>query len=228
MIQPVRLVRRRCVLAIVAVTGRKGGIGKSTITANLASELIELGYKVVVLDTDPQQSLVAWAGLGDGVLSTCVEAVDTAKPEKFREYVERAAKKADRVLIDTPPGFADPALLASLLADVVLLPAGPSPLDIMAAREALELTKEARTQRNGRKPLIRFIPSKVLANTNLGRDLKASLEGLGEKALPTICQRIAVAEAALSGLTIREYAKGSPAHTEFMSLAKALEEVIKK
>ncbi|MDQ3257987.1 MAG: ParA family protein [Acidobacteriota bacterium] len=215
-------------MAIVAVTGRKGGIGKSTITANLAAELIALKHRVIVLDTDPQQSLVAWAGLGEGVLSTCVEAVDTANPEKFREHVLKAAKNADRVLIDTPPGFADPALLASLLADVVLLPAGPSPLDIMAAREALELTKEARTQRKNRKPIIRFIPSKVLAQTNLGRDLRASLEGLGEKALPSICQRIAVAEAALSGLTISEYAKGSIAHAEFTALAKALEEVIKK
>lgn len=215
-------------MAIVAITGRKGGIGKSTITANLAAELIALKHRVVVLDTDPQQSLVAWARLGDGVLSTCVEAVDTAKPEKFKEHVMKAAKTADRVLIDTPPGFADPALLASLLADVVLLPAGPSPLDIMAARDALELTKEARAQRNNRKPLIRFVPSKVMAHTNLGRDLKASLEGLGEKALPTICQRIAIAEAALSGLTIREYAAGSIGHTEFTALAKALEEVIKK
>lgn len=213
-------------MAIVAITGRKGGIGKSTITANLAAELTALGHCVIVLDTDPQQSLIAWAGLGEGVLSTCVEAVDTAKPEKFSEHVLRAARNADRVLIDTPPGFADPALLASLLADVVLLPAGPSPLDIMAAREALELTREARAQRKNRKPLIRFVPSKVLAQTNLGRDLKASLEGLGEEALPTICQRIAVAEAALSGLTISEYAAGSAAHIEFTALAKALEEVI--
>lgn len=213
-------------MAIVAITGRKGGIGKSTITANLAAELTALGHRVIVLDTDPQQSLIAWAGLGEGVLSTCVEAVDTAKPEKFSEHVLRAARNADRVLIDTPPGFADPALLASLLADVVLLPAGPSPLDIMAAREALELTREARAQRKNRKPLIRFVPSKVLAQTNLGRDLKASLEGLGEEALPTICQRIAVAEAALSGLTISEYAAGSAAHIEFTALAKALEEVI--
>ncbi len=68
----------------------------------------------------------------------------------------------------------------------------------------------------------------MLAQTNLGRDLRASLEGLGEKALPSICQRIAVAEAALSGLTISEYAKGSIAHAEFTALAKALEEVIKK
>jgi ATP-binding protein involved in chromosome partitioning len=39
-------------VAIIAVTGRKGGIGKSTITANLAAELAALGQTVAVLDTD--------------------------------------------------------------------------------------------------------------------------------------------------------------------------------
>ena len=45
-------------MAIIAITGRKGGIGKSTITANLAAELVALGRSVAVLDTDPQKSLV--------------------------------------------------------------------------------------------------------------------------------------------------------------------------
>ena len=214
-------------MAIVAVTGQKGGIGKSTITANLAAELLTLGRSVILLDTDPQKSLEGWAGLGEGLLSHVVEAVATTSPERFKERVQSAAREVDRVLIDTPPGFTDPALLASLLADIVLLPAGPSPLDILAAREALGLTTEARKQRRGKKPLIRFVPSKVFPRTNLSRDLIASLEALGEKTLPAIAQRVAVAESALHGLTVQEYAPRSPARLEFESLAKALEELIK-
>ena len=121
---------------VIAVTGRKGGIGKSTITGNLAGELVALGFNVRVLDTDPQQSLLGWANLGDGLLKRITSAVETEHPEHFKQAVEAAKKQADIVLIDTPPAFADPALLASLLADIVLLPAGPSPLDIMAARDA--------------------------------------------------------------------------------------------
>jgi chromosome partitioning protein len=213
-------------VAVIAITGRKGGVGKTSLTANLAAELQALGHTVAVLDTDPQQSLKAWAGLGSGLLSEIVEAVDTTHPERFRAKVQEATKTADRVLIDTPPGFADPALLAALLADVVLLPAGPSPLDILAARDAVTLVREARSQRGGKKPLIRFVPSRV-SHTTLSRDLATSLKDLGEKVFPSIKQRVVVAEAALNGLTVLEYAPGSPARQEFRALARALERLLR-
>jgi len=214
-------------MSVIAVTGRKGGIGKSTITANLAAELMARRLTVAVLDADPQRSLVAWAGLGDGVLRDLVQPVDAMHPRQFRAAVDAAAGRASRVLIDTPPGFADPALLAALCADLVLLPAGPSPLDIMAARDALALAREARTQRGGDKPLIRFVPSKVTARTVLGRDLPESLADLGEPALPGIGQRTIAAEAALSGLTVREAAMGSACQIEFAAFAAAVEKVLK-
>lgn len=210
-------------MAIIAITGRKGGIGKSTLTANLAAELAALGQTVAVLDTDPQQSLVAWAGLGAGFLATCVTAVETTHPERFQAAVRAAAQTATRVLIDTPPGFADPALLA----DLVLLPAGPSPLDMLAAREALALTRDARAQRGGQAPRIRFVPSKIQAHTTLSRDLATSLAGFGEPVLPALGQRVAVAEAALHGLTIREYAPESLAHAEIRAVAQAVEEILR-
>ena len=212
-------------MAIIAVTGRKGGIGKSTITGNLAVELLALGHRVVVFDADPQHSLIAWAGLGDGVLRDLVRPIDATRPSPFRAAIEAAARDAVRVLIDTPPGFADPALLAALVADLVLLPSGPSPLDIVAARDALALAREARTQRGGDRPLIRFVPSKV-TNTTMGRELPASLADLGEAVLPAIGQRAIAAEATLAGMTVREMGMGSASQMEFAALAAAVEGVL--
>jgi len=214
-------------VAIIAITGRKGGIGKSSIAANLAAELVSRGRSVILFDTDPQASLVAWAGLGAGILAQIVQAVDATNPERFTARVQEAAKSVARVLIDTPPGTADAALLAALLADVVLLPVGPSPLDLMAARDALSLTRDARAQRGGRKPVIRFVPSRV-THTTLGQGLANSLEQLGEKVLPAISQRVVVAEAAMTGLTVQERALGSLAQQEFGALAKAVEEVLRR
>lgn len=212
-------------MAIVAVTGRKGGIGKSTITANLAAEMVAMGRSVVVLDADPQGSLVAWAALGEGILATLVKAADAGNPAQFRRTARAAAQEVDRVLIDTPPGFTDPALLAGLLADLVLLPAGPSSLDIMAVRDAIELVRQARKERGDGKPMLRLVPSKVV-NTRLGHELEDSLRELGEQVLPPVGQRAAVAEAALTGLTVREFARTSRASGEFEVLAKAVERIL--
>jgi len=48
--------------------GAEGRIGKSTIAGNLAGEFVTAGYRVLVLDADPQHSLAAWAKQGEGLL----------------------------------------------------------------------------------------------------------------------------------------------------------------
>lgn len=212
--------------AIIAVTGRKGGIGKSSITANLAVELAALKRTVTVLDADPQQSLIEWSRMGQGFLAACVQPIETGNAEKFRRLVEKATGTAERVLIDTPPGFAEPALFAALLADLVLIPCGPSPLDILAAKQAAEVAVQAQRERGGDRPRIRFVPNKITV-TNMGRQLTAALEAIGQKVLPAITQRVVIAESALHGLTVREYAASSPATAEFTELAKAVEKAIR-
>lgn len=213
-------------MGIIAVAGRKGGIGKSTIAGNLASEFADMGRSVVVLDADPQHSLAAWAAQGEGMLSKCVERVHKGKPEELRDLARKAARNADVVLIDTPPGMTDTLYEAALVADLVLLPCGPSPLDMFALKDALSLTLKARAERRSKKPRVRFVPSRVTMSTNLGRGLSSSLESMGKKVLPGISQRVAVAEAVNSGLTVRELAGALASKDEFRALAKAIEKIL--
>jgi chromosome partitioning protein len=118
------------------------------------------------------------------------------------------------------------AYQAALAADLMLLPCGPSPLDLFALKQALSLSLKARAERRSKKPRIRFVPSKVLMSTNLGRGLASSLKDMGKKVLPAIGQRVVVAEAVAHGLTVSEYAPNSPAHEEFRALAKAVEKIL--
>ena len=152
-------------MPILAVAGRKGGIGKSTIAGNLAAEFAAMGRSVIVLDADPQHSLVAWAAQGDGKLATWVEKVDRGSAEELKAKARAAEKVADLVVIDTPPGMPETAYQAALVADLMLLPCGPSPLDLFAIKEALALALKARAERRSKKPRIRLIPSKVSMNT---------------------------------------------------------------
>jgi chromosome partitioning protein len=213
-------------MAIVAVLGRKGGIGKSTIVGNLAAQFAATGRAVAVLDADPQHSLAAWASQGQGILSRCVEKVKADAPGALAASARHAQKTAEIVLIDTPPGMPDTAYQAALVADLVLLPCGPSTLDLLPLKATLAQALKARTERRSKKPRIRFVPSKVLMNTKLGRTLPSSLKELGKKVLPPIGQRIVVAEAVSAGLTVCEYDPNSASNAEFEALAEAVDKIL--
>lgn len=213
--------------ALVVLLKRKGGVGSSTLAANLAGAFHARGWRVRVLDCDAQHSLAAWASWGEaaqsdaaGCLATAVEVVETDSPAAFRGLVARARESADLVVVDAAPGFPVTALEAARHADLVLIPAGPSPLDLAPAADALEVAESCRDGRA--RPLVRFVPSRNLPRTRLGRDLPETLAGLGAPVLPGISQRVAVAESVLLGLAVCEYAPDSDAAREFAALADAV------
>lgn len=47
---------------VIAVANQKGGVAKTTTTANLGAALSQAGYRVLLLDMDPQGSLTVWSG----------------------------------------------------------------------------------------------------------------------------------------------------------------------
>jgi chromosome partitioning protein len=132
----------------------------------------------------------------------------------------------DRAVIDTPPGFDKPALAAALVADLVLVPCGPSPFDMVATRDVLEIINQAQAQRRDKGPKVALVPSKV-TRSGLGDDLPAGLRELGHAVLPVIRQRTAFARSALDGRTVLEAEPGSAAADEVRMLARAVERLLK-
>ena len=161
------------------------------------------------------------------MLAGCVEKFE-GSAATLRARARQAEKDADIVLIDTPPGMPEIAYQAALAADLVLLPCGSSPIELFALKEVLSLALKARAERRSKKPRIRLVPSRVVMTTNLGRNLTSTLKEMGRKVLPTIGQRVVVAEAVASGLTVAEYAPDSPAHEEFRELAKAVDKILRR
>jgi len=113
----------------------------------------------------------------------CPDSADTLRSRAHK------AEKRRYVLIDTPPGIAEVGYQAALAADLLLLPCGPSPLRSIRA-EGSTVGAQARAERRSKKPRIRFVPSKVVMTTNLGRGLAFLAQGYGKEGSAPIGQRV--------------------------------------
>lgn len=206
----------------IATLNLKGGSSKTSTILNLGGVFREAGHRPLLIDMDCQRSAYQWAQQGGDKFPYPVVTLQAGKDiKRFKAKLDQLIKehKADTVLFDTPPQLEDEAFFSALLADIVLIPITPSPLDLWAGEKAVSTIKEARQERRG-LPRVAMVPSRLIPNTVLAKEIKGSLKQFNEPIAPAISMRVAIAEAAIAGLPISHYAPGSVSHKEFQSLMK--------
>ncbi len=202
---------------VFAIAQQKGGVGKTTLAAQLAVAWSRRGRCVALLDTDPQGSLAAWYAArqktlnGDGDDGLGVAAVGGWR---LAAEVDRAAAANDIVIIDCPPHAEADARAAMRAADLVLVPVQPSPLDLWATRPTLDLAAREKT------PVLLIlnrVPARALLTATM-------ITRLGEYPVRvskrTVGNRVAFAHSMASGLTVLETRPSSAASDEIAALAK--------
>lgn len=102
-----------------------------------------------------------------------------------------------------PPRVNEVARSAVLPSDLVLIPVQPSPYDVWAAKEIVDLLSEVTTFNEKVKSA--FVINRKIVNTAIGRDVSDALSGYPIAVLKAqICQRVPFAETAGSGQTVLE------------------------
>ncbi|MFS7282070.1 ParA family partition ATPase [Serratia proteamaculans] len=206
---------------IISVLNQKGGVGKTTLSVNIAAQLAAEGKRVMLLDADPQGSSLDWAAAR--VVESCFTVVGLPRATLHKE-ISKFVQDYDHIIIDGPPRVTDLARSAIMAADVVLIPVQPSPYDVWAAQEVVSLVDEARIYKENIKSA--FVVNRKIANTAIGRDVGEALATYNTKVLEsTVTQRVIFAEAAAVGKAVFEIDPNGSAANEIAALVHEILEL---
>src|SRR5579863_5728173 len=204
---------------VIAMLNQKGGVGKTTLAIHIATAMAHRNRKVLLLDADPQSSALDWAAARDG--QPLFPVVGLPKSSIHKE-LPTLTEKFDIVVIDGPPRVHEVARSAIMASDLVLVPVQPSPYDVWASKEIMDLLNEATIYKPNLKKA--FVINRKIVNTAIGRDVAEALSAYPVPVLKTaISQRVAFAESATRGLTVFELDPDMLAAQEMSQLADEAE-----
>jgi chromosome partitioning protein len=122
---------------VVVLASRKGGSGKSTLTAHLGAHAFRSSGSCLLIDADPQGSLALWQSL-----RRCGEPPLKAAVSGIADLVRQAEQSGTAwIFIDTPPNMSPVVVEAIRCATIVVIPARPGVFDIDAVKETIEFTR---------------------------------------------------------------------------------------
>jgi chromosome partitioning protein len=198
----------------ITLVTQKGGAGKTTIAASLAVAAGQAGQKVIALDLDPQGSLAAW---GD-TRSVEEPAVDRIGPDNLANLPAilkaLAAEGYTLAILDTAGIASTGGNLAMQVADLALIPARPSRLDLQATMPTIEALMRLEMRER-----FAFVLNQCPAGRNSRATEAANGLGMfGVLAEPMLTQRADHQDALAAGQGVTEYASDGKAADEIRSL----------
>jgi chromosome partitioning protein len=207
---------------IVALLNQKGGVGKTTLALHLAGRWAGKGRRVTVVDADPQGSALDWSEARAAAGGARRFGVIGLARETLHRELPALAADVDHLVIDGAPRTTGLARSALLAADLVLVPATPSPLDGWASAEMLRLITEARVFRPDLRA--RLVLNRCATRTVIARETVDALEDQDPPLLASrIGQRVIFADAARTGSLVDELDPGCLAAAEVAALAAEVE-----
>tara|TARA_B110000977_G_scaffold120284_1_gene154874 strand:+ start:363 stop:1049 length:687 start_codon:yes stop_codon:yes gene_type:complete len=220
-------------MAVISLVTGKGGVGKSTLSYNLAGSLAELGKKVILIDADnekpdslgiysqgiPEQDIDNFKTLTSN--KDVIKHKDTweinfdivlSKPNELRNQISDLNSEYDYVIIDTPPNYSSASVKSVALSNLSIIVAAPSFSDENAVGRTFD-TIDMGT------PII-GIMNKIIKSQKLSKRLINIIDESHRPFLHSkISDKVSIKESAYAGMYVGDYDKDSQSHKEFQQLA---------
>lgn len=206
----------------LAVANLKGGCGKTTISTNISAGLTQRG-RVGLVDADPQGALKHWVDWGSKESDAQVPVLYSDHTDPVQN-LKLAQPNHDFVVVDCPPSL-DMAITCQLMieCDFILIPVLPSPLDLWASTQTIEMIESAR--KTNPKLKAALVLNQTEPRSAMTRAMQTTIERLGVPVLTTSVRRRAVyRNAVVEGVSVFQLgARGRSAADEINQI---LNEVI--
>jgi len=187
-------------MPVIVVANPKGGVGKSTLSTNIAGYYASRGHAVMLGDVDRQQSSRLWLGLRPAAARPIsaweIDADAIAKPPKGTTHV----------VLDTPAGLRGKRLNEVVkMADHIVIPLQPSVFDIFATRAFLD---ELMQSKHASKTQIALVGMRVDARTIASDHLHEFVDRVGTPVLGYLRDTQNYIHLAARGLTLFDVSPG--------------------
>ncbi|HEV7914152.1 MAG TPA: ParA family protein [Albitalea sp.] len=185
-------------MPVIVVANPKGGVGKSTLSTQIAGYLASTGRAVMLGDVDRQQSSRTWLRLRPAGLPS-IQAWEVAHDD-----IVRPPKGTTHVVLDTPAGLHDKRLDEVMkLADKVVVPLQPSIFDIHATHDFL---REMVARKRGHKVQVGIVGMRMKEGTISADQLRHFLGTLDVPVLGQLRDTQTYVHLAARGLTLWDVA----------------------
>lgn len=196
-------------MKIITIGNEKGGVGKSTIACNIAVEATLSGLKVLLIDSDTQQSSMDFrATRAENEKLPQFQAVSINKNTIHKDV--KSFQDFDLIIIDA--GGRDTATFRSAIiaCDLLLIPILPSQYDIWATQGTIEALEQAR----GFKDIeAKLIVNQVIQNTRIAKEAIEAINVFNISLLKTYLHaRVAFKQSIAEGKGVSEYESGKGAY----------------
>jgi chromosome partitioning protein len=204
-------------MSVIVVASQKGGVGKTTVAAHLAVQASMVGQgPAVLVDTDPQGSLSEWWDARKDEYQRTEDTLALATttlndlPARLAELRRNGAAVA---IIDTPPALTTSIMQVIAVADLVVIPARPSPHDLRAIAATVRLTRMTG------KPFL-FVVNGATPRAKITAQAVAALSEHGQVAPVILSQRTDFAASMIDGRTVMETTASGRSAQEIAQLWK--------
>ena len=196
-------------MKIIAFASQKGGSGKTTLAGHIAVEAERQGMgPTALIDTDPQGSLAEWWN-ERAAESPLFAHTDVARVRMDLDALRASGVKL--VIFDTPPAIIGTIETVIRMADLVIVPARPSPHDLRAAGATVQIVER------WAKPLV-FVINAATPRARITGEAAVALSQHGTVAPVTVHNRTNFASAMIDGRTVMDIDPSGPSSEEISQL----------